>query len=194
MDEGTGMPSHRRSDAHGFTLTEVLIVIIVGGILSAIAIPAFMTWAPKYRANGAARELFSELMAAKAKAISEGNNYIVSFDTGNNAYTIHDDDDGDGVQDMGESVRTVSIPASYEGIAYGYIDANNPSGDPISGVVTFTGSPPRVTFMPSGLANKLGAVYLKPADETTRKDRQRCITVLRTGRVRLYKHSGTSWE
>jgi len=185
------MPTHCRRDEYGFTLTEMLIVILIGGVLSAIAIPSFRTWAPKYRANGAARELFSELMAAKAKAISEGNNYIVSFDTGNNAYTIHDDDNSNGVQDAGEVVRTVDIPASYPGIEYGYIDADNPSGEAITGVVTFTGSPPRAMFYPSGLS-KAGSVYLMADDN--RPDRQRCVTVNLTGRVRLYKHTGSAWE
>ena len=188
------MPPCCRKTEHGFTLLEMIVVLIIGGVLTAIAIPAFMNWAPKYRVNGAGRQVFSEMMAAKAKAISESNNYIISFDISNNSFTIHDDDDNDGTQDTGESVRTVDIPVAYPGIEFGYIDGNNPSGDPITGAVTFSGSPPRVTFKRSGLANKNGAVYLKPEDETSRRDRQRCITVLLTGRVRLYKHTGSGWE
>jgi len=184
---------YRRKE-HGFSLAEMLIVLVVGGILSAIAIPAFMAWAPKYRVNGAARQVFSEMMAARAKAISENNDYVVTFNTAGNTYAIHDDDDCDGTQDAGETVKTIDIGAAYPGIGYGFIDANNPSGDPITGVVTFTGSPRRVTFKSSGLANKNGAVYLKPTEDTTRRDRQRCITALRTGRVRLYKHTGSAWE
>ncbi len=114
----------------------------------------------------------------------------------NNAYTIHDNDDNDDppVQDTGEAVRTVNIANDYPGIGYGYIDSTNPSGDAITSDVMFSGSPPKVTFKPSGLANKFGAVYLKPTDETSRRDRQRCITVLQTGRVRLYKNTGSGWE
>jgi prepilin-type N-terminal cleavage/methylation domain-containing protein len=185
----------RKTD-YGFTLLEMILVLIIGGVLTAIAIPAFMNWAPKYRANGAARQVFSEMMAARAKAISEGNNYVISFNVGNNTYTIHDNDDNDNppVQDAGESVRTVDIPVAYPGIEFGYIDANSPSGNSISSAVTFSGSPPKVTFQPSGLITNLGGtVYLKPADGT-RRDRQRCITVIRTGRVRLYKHTGSGWE
>ncbi len=77
------VPRCWRNEA-GFTLAEMLIVIAVGGILTAIAIPAFMSWAPKYRVNGAARQVFSEMMAARAKAISENNNYVITFDTANN--------------------------------------------------------------------------------------------------------------
>jgi len=188
------MVHHCRRNECGFSLAEMLLVITIGGILTAIAIPAFMAWAPKYKVNGAARQVSSEMMAAKAKAISENNRYAISFDTGNNSFTIHDDDNSNDTQDAGESVRTVDIAATYPGIEYGYIDENNPSGDPITSVVTFTGTPPKVTFKPSGLANKNGAVYLKPAEDTSRRDRQRCINVLLTGRVRLYKNTGSGWE
>ena len=187
------MVLHCRTNKHGFTLTEMVIVLAVGGILTAIAIPTFLAWAPKYRVNGAARQVFSQMMAAKAKAISENNNYVITFDTSNNRFTIHDDDNSDSTQDAGESVRTFDIAAAYPEIEFGYIDATNPSGDAITGAVTFTGTPRRAIFYPSGLA-KAGAVYLKPAEDTTRRDRQRCITVLLTGRVRLYKHMGDDWE
>ena len=141
----------RKTD-YGFTLLEMMVVLIIGGVLTAIAIPAFMNWAPKYRVNGAARQVFSEMMAARAKAISEGNNYVISFDTGNNTYTIHDNDDNDDppVQDAGEEVKPIDIGAAYPGIEFGYIAGNNPSGDAISSAVTFSGSPPRITFKRSG--------------------------------------------
>ena len=187
------MPVRCRKTEYGFTLLEMILVLIIGGVLTAVAIPAFSNWAPKYRVNGAARQVFSEMMAARAKAISESNDYVISFNTGNNSFTIHDDDDNDGTQDSGESLRTVDIPEAYPGIEFGYIDADNPSGDAITGAVTFSGSPPRVTFERSGLANKNGSVFLKPADGI-RRDRQRCITVLLTGRVKLYRHTGSGWE
>ena len=183
-----------RKTEYGFTLTEMMVVIFIGGVLTAIAIPAFMNWAPKYRTNGAARQVFSEMMAARAKAISESKNYIITFDTGNNSYEIYRDDNGDATPDTEELVKTVNIPNNYPGIGYGHIDSTSPSGDAINSDVTFNGSPRRVTFKSSGLVNKVGAIYLKPTDETSRKDRQRCITVALTGRVRLYKHNGSGWE
>ena len=169
------MQSCCRKTDYGFTLLEMMIVLIIGGVLTAIAIPAFSKWAPKYRVNGAARQVFSEMMAARAKAISESNNYVISFDTGNNSFTIHDDDNSDGAEDPGEATKTVNIPDAYPGIEYG-----SSSGDD----VTFSGTPPSVTFKKSGLANKNGTVYLKPEGGT---GLERRITVLLTGRVRLYK-------
>ena len=189
----------RKTD-YGFTLLEMMVVLIIGGVLTAIAIPAFMKWAPKYRVNGAARQVFSEMMAARAKAISEGNDYVISFDTGNNTYAIHDNDDNDNppVQDTNEEVKPIDIGAAYPGIEFGRV--SSPRDSSATGVVTFTGTGTSVTFQRSGLvktsdlpASLSGDVYLMPEDDTN-LDRQRCVSVNLTGRVRLYKYTGSSWE
>ena len=182
----------------GFTVAEVLVAASILGILSAIAIPSYNAWLPKSRVNGAARELFAECQLAKMRAISENNDYVITFNTGNNSYGIYDDNDCDFATagaESGELVKTVDVSNKHPGIGYGYIAGKSPSGNVITKAVTFTGTPPRVTFSPTGLASKHGSVYLMPTADSSngRKDRQRAITVLRTGRVRLYKHTGTAW-
>jgi prepilin-type N-terminal cleavage/methylation domain-containing protein len=186
-------------EARGFTVPELVVAAGILGMLSTVAIPNYYAWLPKSRVNGAARELFAEFQLAKMRAISENNNYVMTFDTGNNRYSIYDDNDNDfataGVE-SGELVKTVDIDTKHAGIEYGYIPGNSPSGSVITKAVTFSGTPPRVTFNPTGLANKNGSVYLVPKADSSnsRKDRQRVITVLQTGRVRLYRHTGSSWD
>ena len=179
----------------GFTLIGLLLTMVIMGILAGIAIPSFSPWLPKSRVNGAARTLFTDLRLAKMNAISENNDYVITFDTGDNRYSIYDDDDNDFASagaESGELVKTVDIDDRYPGIEYGYIDGNNPSGNPITGAIMF-GAIPRAIFKPTGLG-KAGSVYLKPTVDTSRKDRQRAITVSSIGRVRLYRHTGSAWE
>ena len=177
----------------GFTLVELIFVIAILGILTAIGIPSYMDYLPRYRSNGAIRRLFTELQSAKMKAIADSNDYVVTFDTTNNRYNIYNDANNNGWA-ADELVKTVDIDEGFTGISFGYVAGNNWNGDAITSSITFTGTPPKVAFSPTGLSNKSGSVYLKPAEDSTRKDRSRAVSVVRTGRIRIYKNSGSSWD
>jgi len=181
----------------GVTMLELLIVMAILAVLSAIAIPAFYEYLPKYRASGAIKQLLMELQYAKMKAISENNDYVITFNTATDSFSIYDDGDNDfstSGPETGELVKTVKFADAFPGIGYGYVSSTNWNGSTISNPVTFSGTPPRVKFRATGMANKNGSVYLKPAADTTRTDRQRALTLLMTGRVRIYKHNGSTWE
>jgi prepilin-type N-terminal cleavage/methylation domain-containing protein len=97
---------HRNStpgltDHRGFTLAEILVAIGIFAILVAIAVPQFLAFRPTNRLNGAARQVYSELMWARSKAVSENSSYVVTFPT---AQTI---------QITGSTSKTVNIQASY---------------------------------------------------------------------------------
>ena len=181
----------------GFSVVELMIVSGVICTMSMIAVPNYMEYLPKTRASGTARQIFTDMQTAKMRAISDNNDYVVTFDTSNNRYSVYDDGDNDfataGVESS-ELVKTVTIGDEFIGISFGYVAGNDPEGSAISGSVTFTGTPPRVIFRSTGLADQNGEVYVKPATDSTRKDRQRIVAVKMTGRIRLYKHNGSSWE
>ena len=80
---------------YGFTLVELMIVLAIMGIVSAIAAPNFMHYMAERRLNGAARMVMSDLMAARMKAVSINQKVKVSFGS-NHAYEIWNDADNNG--------------------------------------------------------------------------------------------------
>lgn len=73
----------------GFTLIEVIIVLMIIGIISAIAIPLY-TSASSVQLKTAANMVASDLEYAKNLAMSTGKNYSVVFDNSTESYSIND--------------------------------------------------------------------------------------------------------
>ncbi|MFA4910265.1 MAG: GspH/FimT family pseudopilin [Desulfobacteria bacterium] len=182
----------RLRDKKGFTMIELLIVVAIIGITAAVASPYIIDWIPTMRVNSAARDLVSEMQLARMKAVSERNDYVITFDTTTNQYSIYDDNDSN-FSTSNVLVKTVNLPS---GIQFGYIAGKDPSNEDITGSVQFgaTSSPIRETFIPNGTANLMGSVYLIPTEDIagSRRDRQRAITVIQTGRVKLWKYDSSS--
>ena len=92
-----------KSNCHkqaGFTMVELMIVIAVIAILTAIAVPNIISWLPNYRAKAAARDVISNFQKAKMEAVKRNRDVVISFATVNatqaGSYRIFVDDDGDG--------------------------------------------------------------------------------------------------
>ncbi len=113
-------------DQRGFSIIELIVVIAIMGILTGIAIPVYFSLQPKFRLNGAARQIMGDLMWARMQSVSQNNEFKVFFLQNNciitehkgfgsvdHIYQILDDDDGDGNIDVGESVIEKHIQTNY---------------------------------------------------------------------------------
>lgn len=74
-----GYTIHNQPD--GFTLMEVLIVILLLGILSTIVLPNLNAGLERSRISGAADEIITALEFAQITAMTSGGNTRVTFDT-----------------------------------------------------------------------------------------------------------------
>ena len=136
---------HRQA---GFTMVELMIVIVVIAILSAIAVPNIISWLPNYRAKAAARDLISNFQKAKMEAVKANKDVIIQFAPGVYAasgqvgsYRIFvDDNPANGAFDAGERVLAqVTMPKNaslYNTTFPGNLTGFNPRGLPTSGVAT----------------------------------------------------------
>ena len=73
----------------GWTLLEVMIVILIIGILASLAIPNMMEGLEKRKAQDALSRLKGTLQEAQRNAIKMGKECRVSINTNENGYTTH---------------------------------------------------------------------------------------------------------
>ena len=101
----------------GFTLGELLTVAGVMSIMMAVAVPNYVALQPGMRLNGAAREVLGKLMWARAKAVEQNNQWVVTFPT-NHTVTLLDDKNNSGTADAGESTQTFDIQTDYSDVTF----------------------------------------------------------------------------
>lgn len=76
----------------GITFMEIVIVIAILGIVSAIAIPNLIGWFPQHRLGVATRDMITTLQRARIQAIKDNTDIIVDVNVGNDTYTVFQDD------------------------------------------------------------------------------------------------------
>ncbi len=78
----------KSDSARGFTLFELLVVMVVMGLMIALAWPRMARSLEKMNLNTAARKMSAALRYARSKAVSQSTTYISDFDFDSRRLTI----------------------------------------------------------------------------------------------------------
>lgn len=165
-----------RSDG-GFTLVELLIVIAIAAIVGTVATLAMRPLLSKYYLTAAVKQLSMDLLMYRARAISEGTNFRVTFDVANNRYLVdRETATGSGVwtnpDNLADANPLAVSAAPVEGEGYGIQ----------FGASVVDGS--SLTFSPRGLVTSTGASYLAaPGLSITNGYEGGAFTVSITGKI-----------
>lgn len=83
-----------RRGLRGFSIVELLTVVLVGGILTAMAIPKIQSSLNLYHLNGAVASTTWAIQSTRYQALVQGVQYQVVFNATTNTYQIQSSADG----------------------------------------------------------------------------------------------------
>jgi prepilin-type N-terminal cleavage/methylation domain-containing protein len=83
-----------RRGLRGYSIVELLIVVLVGGVLTAIAVPKVQSSLNQYHLDGAVASTTWAIQSTRYQALVQGVQYQVVFNTTTNTYQIQSSADG----------------------------------------------------------------------------------------------------
>lgn len=93
----------------GFTLIELMVVIIIMGLMAGLSVPAITGNLPTYRLNNDIRSVTNGLMLARSYAISSGVPYLCTFTKDASSYRIVKDENTNHAVDVGEKTTVTQL-------------------------------------------------------------------------------------
>lgn len=159
----------------GFSLMELLIVMLLMAIVSAIAIPAYQGWRGSIEYRNSARGIVSMLRDAKMQAIADNKQCRINFDVVNKRYRKEQ-----GSQAYGYSSAGWTVPAGWQDWTVLDTDATLNIND----VKTGTPPDPVIVFNVNGTAQPGQAVVNLP--DGTQMQQVQIVRIQDTGATTKY--------
>ena len=78
----------KQESSRGYSLAELLTVVAIVGLVSAVSLPALMQLMPQYRIRGAASEVTASLRMLRQKSVGTRANWRMTLDPVNEGFTL----------------------------------------------------------------------------------------------------------
>lgn len=148
--KGHAVPDARAARAAGgFTLVELAIVLVIFGIVSAIAVPGINKFLRAVELNGEVQGFATTMRVVRQRSVTENNNYVLYWDATARKLKWWDDDNNNNVQDGPEKFGETAALANW-------ITVTNSSTNPFPSDT--------VLFVPNGSASVSGSVIYSNAE------------------------------
>ncbi|MFV2007661.1 MAG: Tfp pilus assembly protein FimT/FimU [Longimicrobiales bacterium] len=192
MDTPLTFPESRKPHRAtlGFSLPELLLVMVIVGILAGVAAPRINL--AKFRLDGAVREVASYIISSKSTALLKQHDVALLFDQTNNVIRILMDTNNNGATDAGETLRTEQFG---DGVVFGRGGAPALPGG--SATITFQkkiDGLPSVRFHRNGSASEEGLLYLTSRGPANPQNGRAIGVVRATGQVRCWSYATLVWK
>ena len=189
-DEACSAGRGRCIDVDGFTMAELLVVIVISMLMTALALPATLKWLNRQQLELTAARVAGDLQRARLEAATERTNVTLEFDATAGEYFGYRDIDGDGNQDSGETTLRSSVSRLPDGIRFAH-----PTAQPALQIDVGSANcecaefRPDGTLVPASPVETPHAVYL-----ANRYGDFRRVRILVGGSVRAERWNGMEWQ
>lgn len=98
----------------GFTLIELMVVILIIGMIATFSLPSLTRNVPRYRLNNDGENIRGQLMIARTKAIAEGYQYLGVFTKDATSFNIVKDINSNNAYDSGEPTTIIKLSSGIK--------------------------------------------------------------------------------
>lgn len=200
-----------RLSQRGFSLIELMVVVILIGLVIAIVSPNFSTYTRNRQFEASARRVVADLRQARTIAIGQHHRTRINFDAANNSYTILIDSNDNETFEPEEVSKTVVLIDDYPIMTFGRLSSVTTSPVPLlSGGTSdaialgpddadndwtgfnYIGGALRDADNP---ASQVGAIFIKFSNSTggPASSEQLAVSITTTGTVKAWRFNGTIW-
>ena len=110
------MPPARQRRSAGFTLVELTLVIVLMGILVALAAPSLAGYVRRTRVEGALNELTGDIAYTRTLAVRSGRPATLTVEPGGTAYKIESTHQETATTTATRVAKRVNLTSDYRGV------------------------------------------------------------------------------